>query len=297
MDKRIEQLKEINITIAKAISKSNKFWFEHILPSQSSTPLFEEAELQLNAILIDYPQDANFWRMLCNVKTYTMDYPEAIVALEKAIALENKQKDKTQLLELLEHKDVQKPKPKAKKTQSEVAKRALPFFKYHPEPTLTGAFKTDTIVTCDCCKKPTDVYYSGPFYAVEDIDALCPWCIADGKASNKFEGSFQDDVSVDDVNDPEKLKELVERTPGYSGWQQEYWLAHCNDYCAFKGYVGWQEIEPILQEFADIETDLANAGGITLADLPNYLRDNGSCQGYLFQCTCCNKYRLYYDFD
>ena len=297
MDKRIEQLKEINITIAKAISKSNKFWFEHILPSQSSTPLFAEAELQLNAILIDYPQDANFWRMLCNVKTYTMDYPEAIVALEKAIALENKQKDKTQLLELLEHKDVQKPKPKAKKTQSEVAKRALPFFKYHPEPTLTGAFKTDTIVTCDCCKKPTDVYYSGPFYAVEDIDALCPWCIADGKASNKFEGSFQDDVSVDDVNDPEKLKELVERTPGYSGWQQEYWLAHCNDYCAFKGYVGWQEIEPILQEFADIETDLANAGGITLADLPNYLRDNGSCQGYLFQCTCCNKYRLYYDFD
>ena len=29
------------------------------------------------------------------------------------------------------------------------------------------------------------------------------------------------------VDDPEKLDELIHRTPGYSGWQQEYWRAHC----------------------------------------------------------------------
>ncbi|RYG15590.1 MAG: hypothetical protein EOO07_15070, partial [Chitinophagaceae bacterium] len=155
MDKRIEKLKSINILLSKAISKSNKFWFEHILPSQSATPLFEEAEVELNSVLSEYPNDANFWRMLSNVKTYTMDYADAIIALEKAISIENKQKDKTQLLELLEHQDVVKPKPKVKKTKSDVAKRDLPFFKYHPEPTLTGAFKTDTVITCDCCKKPT----------------------------------------------------------------------------------------------------------------------------------------------
>jgi len=297
MDKRIEKLKEINITLSKAISKSNKFWFEHRLPSQTSAPLFEKAEYDLREILIDYPNDANFWRMLCQVKIYTMDYADAISALEKAIALENKQQDKTQLLELLEHKDVPKPKAKIKKTTSDLVKRDLPFFKYHPEPTLTGAFETDNVVTCDCCNKPTDVYYTNPFFAVHDIDALCPWCISDGKAAKKFEGSFQDDINVDEVDDKQKLIELIERTPGYRGWQQEYWLAHCNDYCAFKGYVGWQEIEPILNEFADIEHDLAKAGGITLTELPNYLRDNGSCQGYLFQCICCNKYRLYYDFD
>jgi uncharacterized protein CbrC (UPF0167 family) len=264
MDKRIEKLKEINITLAKAIAKSNKFWFEHYLPSQATAPLFEKAEQDLNDILIDYPNDANFWRMLCQVKTYTMDYPDAIIALEKAIALENKQKDKTQLIDLLAHKDVPKPKLKVKKTKIEVAKRDLPFFKYHPEPTLTGAFETDTIVTCDCCKEPTDIYYTGPFYAIDDIDVLCPWCIADGKAAKKFEGSFQDNANVDEVDYPEKLIELTEHTPGYRGWQQEYWLAHCNDYCAFKGYVGWQEIEPVLNEFANIEDDLAKAGGITL---------------------------------
>jgi len=128
MDKRIEKLKEINIILSKAISKSNKFWFEHILPPQSSSPLFEEAEKELEAILSEYPNDANFWRMLSNVKTYTMDYADAITALEKVIAIENKQKDKTQLSEFSVHKDVIKPKTKIKKTLSEVAKRDLPFF-------------------------------------------------------------------------------------------------------------------------------------------------------------------------
>ncbi len=39
------------------------------------------------------------------------------------------------------------------------------------------------------------------------------------------------------------LKEFVERTPGYHGWQQEFWLAHCGDFCVFIGYVGWNDIE------------------------------------------------------
>ncbi|EGM59721.1 hypothetical protein SFJ1713_4195 [Shigella flexneri SFJ17B] len=80
-------------------------------------------------------------------------------------------------------------------------------------------------------------------------------CIADGSAAEKFAGSFQDDASIEGVEfeydeedefagikntyPDEMLKELVERTPGYHGWQQEFWLAHCGDFCAFIGYVGW----------------------------------------------------------
>ena len=88
-------------------------------------------------------------------------------------------------------------------------------------------------VVCDCCGKTTHIFYTAPFYAVEDIAYLCPECIANGEAARKYDGSFQDDFSVDDgVDDPEKLDELIHRTPGYSGWQQEYWRAHCGDYCA-----------------------------------------------------------------
>ncbi|WP_273324215.1 CbrC family protein [Vallitalea guaymasensis] len=48
------------------------------------------------------------------------------------------------------------------------------------------------------------------------------WCIKNGKASEKYDGMSQDDQSYDKVNKEEYLDELVHRTPGYCGWQQEY---------------------------------------------------------------------------
>lgn len=73
--------------------------------------------------------------------------------------------------------------------------RPLPQFKYHPKPLETGAFEQDKTVECDCCEQQTSVYYSGPFYCVDEVEHLCPWCIADGSAAEKFAGSFQDDGS------------------------------------------------------------------------------------------------------
>ena len=50
----------------------------------------------------------------------------------------------------------------------------------------------------------------------------------------------------------EKLDELIHRTPGYSGWQQEYWRAHCGDYCAYLGHVGAREL--LLSVLSHIDT-------------------------------------------
>lgn len=47
-------------------------------------------------------------------------------------------------------------------------------FKYHPDPLETGALKKDQAVICNCCKKETDVYYTGPFYSVEDVEKQSP---------------------------------------------------------------------------------------------------------------------------
>lgn len=44
-----------------------------------------------------------------------------------------------------------------KNTGGFIMKKELPFFKYHPEPLKTGAFKTDKTVVCDCCGKETKV--------------------------------------------------------------------------------------------------------------------------------------------
>ena len=111
------------------------------------------------------------------------------------------------------------PMPKTPKEKQKEKERwawmGLPVFRYHPDPLDTGAFKeSEEGVVCDCCGKITRLFYTAPFFSVEDIDYLCPECIADGKAVQKYDGSFHDDYSVDDgVDDPERLDELIHRTP------------------------------------------------------------------------------------
>ena len=172
----------------------------------------------------------------------------------------------------------------------------LPTFKYHPEPIKTRAFKTDKTVICDCCDSKIDVYYDGPFYSAEEVEFLCPNCIKSGKANEKFDGDFQDCASCDKVNDKEKLLELCYRTPGYTGWQQEYWLAHCDDYCAFIGYVGWDEIMQMGIE-TEIEDDLSANSEYPIPTVKQYLKIDGGMQGYLFRCLVCGKHRLHIDSD
>ena len=103
------------------------------------------------------------------------------------------------------------PKPKTpeekQKEKERQAQLGLPAFRYHPNPLETGAFEESADgVVCDCCGKTTHIFYTNPFFSVEDIAYLCPACIASGEAARKYDGSFQDDFSVDDgVDDPEKL--------------------------------------------------------------------------------------------
>lgn len=175
----------------------------------------------------------------------------------------------------------------------------LPFFKYHPDPLATGAFtQADPPKTCQCCGKSAPVYYEGPFYSVEDVFCLCPDCIASGRAARKFQGEFQDSCSVDEgVQDPAKLEELICRTPGYRGWQQEHWRAHCGDYCAFLGYVGYRELKQMGIVEQVLEDSMWEEWGETPEELLHALNNGGSVQGYLFRCLHCGKYLLWIDCD
>lgn len=173
----------------------------------------------------------------------------------------------------------------------------IPSFKYHPDPLGTGAFTKGEARVCDCCGKATEIWYELPFFSCEDIDCLCPDCISSGAAAKKFDGEFQDSASVGDVSSDEKLDELVHRTPGYCGWHQEYWYAHCDDFCAFIGYVGWDElvemgIDSEIEQSYDKELNMFD-----LDDVKECMVNNGSMQGYLFSCLHCGKYFLYVDCD
>ncbi len=175
--------------------------------------------------------------------------------------------------------------------------RGLPTFRYHPNPLETGAFTESADgVVCDCCGKMTHIfYYRGPFFSEKDIDYLCPSCIASGEAARKFDGEFQDECSLDDgVNDLKKLDELIHRTPGYSGWQQEYWRAHCGDYCAFLGYVGAKELRAlgVLEEVLDDPM-----WDVEQKELIQESVNGGHLQCYLFQCLHCGTHMVWMDFD
>lgn len=167
-------------------------------------------------------------------------------------------------------------------------------FKYHPDPLGTGAFLNDKTVICDCCGKETNVYYTNPFYSVEEVNNLCPECIANGAAAKKFDGEFQDSGSADEVTDPAKLDELVHRTPGYCGWQQEYWLAHCDDYCAFLGYRTWEELEKMDIDKEIEETYRRDVCGVDFEAAKDHLQTES---GYLFRCLRCGKHFICIDFD
>lgn len=175
--------------------------------------------------------------------------------------------------------------------------KQLPVFRHHPDPIRTGAFFTaEEGVTCDCCKKNTTVWYDGPFYAIDEIKALCPACIASGKAAEEFDGQFQDGASCDAVDDEAKVKERCCRTPGYRGWQQEYWLAHCGDFCAFAGYAEFRQIAQ-MGLVAEIEKDCAENGQHDIDHLRQHMENDGHLQGCLFRCLTCGTHRIHADTD
>ncbi|MGX8903930.1 CbrC family protein [Streptomyces netropsis] len=172
--------------------------------------------------------------------------------------------------------------------------QALPVFPYHPDPVSTGAvIRSDTV--CVCCGRARGFISTGPVYAVEDLGRrLCPWCIADGSAAERFEARFTD--VVDDVP-LELLLVITGRTPGFAGWQQERWLTHCGDGAAFLGTVGAAELANCPEALAGLREELADASWPP-AQTEQYLgalSKDGQPTAYLFRCRSCGSHLAYSD--
>lgn len=112
---------------------------------------------------------------------------------------------------------------------------SLPAFRYHPDPISTGALVAGDRV-CGICGSARGFFYAGSIYCAEPVETICPWCIADGTAAAQLDGVFSDDEPLIGAGVATGVvDEVTRRTPGYSSWQQERWMAHCGDACAFLG--------------------------------------------------------------
>ena len=160
---------------------------------------------------------------------------------------------------------------------------------------------------CSVCSAQRSLRYTSSFYSVEEPEYLCPWCIADGSAAAKYNGEFNDyagieGVSVDPASTDETtipkalLLQVSERTPSYSSWQQEVWLTHCGEPCAFIDYADAEMIAPLLKELQDDIATIEHGFGVE----PKYLLEclnSGGLAGYLFRCVICGQHRLHTDCD
>jgi len=169
-------------------------------------------------------------------------------------------------------------------------------FKYHPEPVKTGVFITGEKVQCECCGEDVDIYYNGPFYAEEELECICLECISSGRTAQKFDGEFIDRECIEEIEDKSKLEELIYRTPSYNSIQEEHWLAHCEDYCAFIGDITWSEIEE-MDIVEEIIEDIQSNFKFDIDEIKDGMKKDGQIKGYLFKCLHCGKHRIYIDFD
>ncbi len=120
---------------------------------------------------------------------------------------------------------IRRPKTASKATQANKKPKALPHFRYHPNPFKTEVFKEDASVVCECCEQATSVYYRGSIYCTADVKYLCPHCIASGAAAAKFDAGFIQNAGPlpDGAADAQgKTEKLFQRTPGYFSWQGEH---------------------------------------------------------------------------
>lgn len=176
----------------------------------------------------------------------------------------------------------------------------LPEFRYHPDPLATGSIVA-TEVNCVSCEQLRPYVYVGPVYATEDLDdVVCPWCIADGTAARRFDAEFTAVAWTVPGDVPEAATdEVLHRTPGFTGWQQEQWLHHCGDAAAFLGPAGSTEVANLPDALGALRRE-GRSHGWPSEQIEEYIAAlaTGDAQptAYLFRCLVCEVHLAYSDF-
>lgn len=173
----------------------------------------------------------------------------------------------------------------------------LPIFKYHPDPLSTGSI-IQSDAKCSVCGESKGYIYTSTVYCVADLEnEICPWCLADGSAAQKFDAAFCDDTPLVEAGLAASIiQEVTTRTPGYDTWQQDVWLAHCADACAFLGDASKEDVRTIAAE------GLPFVGGEwidqkTMRAIAQNYHPKGSPAFYKFKCLHCGKLLYAMDFD
>ena len=174
---------------------------------------------------------------------------------------------------------------------------SFPTFKYHPDPLGTGSIEVSDSV-CECCGRERGYAYSAAIHAAQDVEVVCPWCIADGSLGRKFDATLVDEHPLVTAGLSSAIvDEVTRRTPGYVSWQQESWIACCDDACEFHGDAPRAEIRSL--DAAGLSS-LSSESGFSVDDLRSiveHYEPGGSPAFYKFVCRHCRRVRYNGDCD
>lgn len=175
----------------------------------------------------------------------------------------------------------------------------LPTFRYHPDPLASGSIVAAD-GPCAVCRQRRGYLYTGPVYGEGDeIDDICPWCIADGSAHAKLDVTFVDDEALAaDISAAIEV-EIICRTPGFASWQSEQWPCCCDDAAAFLKPVGIAEIRRDHYEWegllmGHIVQSMRLSGDAAHRLLESLDKESGPT-AYAFQCLHCHRKHFYID--
>jgi uncharacterized protein CbrC (UPF0167 family) len=173
----------------------------------------------------------------------------------------------------------------------------LPHFTYHPDPVSTGAV-VPTEEECECCGRAQSWKTAKSIYSADEVECICPWCVADGTAAVKFEGDFNDAHPLNSARlAPEIVEEVSKRTPSYQSWQQETWLICCNDACEFHGDASRESLLALDLKGLEQLSKETRFSLQQLAEILKLYQPKGSPSFYRFVCRHCSKVHHHADFD
>jgi uncharacterized protein len=166
----------------------------------------------------------------------------------------------------------------------------LPSFKYHPDPISTDSI-CESDNKCICCGEKRGYVYIRNVYGTANIhEELCPWCIVSGKAAEKYDVVFIDYSSLVEAGlSQDVIDEVSKRTPGYTTWQGEEWLTHCNDACCFLGDAKKEVLQKLDIEQVNEIFGSNNIDKESWLDLLSYYEPGGDPAIYHFECLHCKK--------
>jgi uncharacterized protein len=178
---------------------------------------------------------------------------------------------------------------------SEMTSEPFPRFRFHSDPIATGSARPSES-PCRCCGFARGFVVGGVYSTHHLDDSICPWCVADGSAAERFDASFVQDVEVPVSADD--YREVLERTPGYTSWQGENWLVHCGVPMVFHGDISKAELHSLRDKDREkvIDDYPFLFDGIEWSVLVEDYEPGGQPAFYKFTCFRCGTLRLGCDF-